>query len=100
MLELSISLCCLCLYVCAGHFLGVAASWLIQVGIEIYRFFSHMIKSKEEVDDVDTPEQLKLLATKVSSATIKCGASLVFASIGAGIGATLIRPSVGQWIGK
>ncbi|PQM33357.1 uncharacterized protein Pyn_18719 [Prunus yedoensis var. nudiflora] len=82
-----------------GHFLGVAASWLIQVGIEIYRFFSHMIKSKEEVDDIDTPEQLKLLATKVSSATIKCGASLVFASIGAGIGATLIRPSVGQWIG-
>lgn len=31
---------------------------------------------------------------------MRCSASLVFASVGAGIGATLFRPSVGQWIGK
>ncbi|KAM1116659.1 hypothetical protein TB2_007034 [Malus domestica] len=82
-----------------GHFLGVAASWLIQFGIEIYRYFSHTIKSREEVDDIDTAEQGKILGKKVTVTTLRCGASLVFASIGAGIGASLIRPSSGQWIG-
>lgn len=82
-----------------GHFLGVAASWIISVGIDIYRSFSPMINSKEEVDEIDTPQKLKLLGKKVSGTTIRCGASLIFASIGAGIGATLIRPSMGQWIG-
>lgn len=59
-----------------------------------------MINSKEEVDEIDTPQKLKLLGKKVSGTSIRCGASLIFASIGAGIGATLIRPSMGQWIGK
>lgn len=59
-----------------------------------------MINSKEEVDEIDTPQKLKLLGKNVSGTTIRCGASLIFASIGAGIGATLIRPSMGQWIGK
>ncbi|XP_068310737.1 uncharacterized protein [Pyrus communis] len=82
-----------------GHFLGVAASWLIQVGIDVYRYISCTIKSREEVDDIDTAEQVKILGKKVTVTTIRCGASLVFASIGAGIGASLIRPSSGQWIG-
>ncbi|KAG2728466.1 hypothetical protein I3843_01G201700 [Carya illinoinensis] len=80
-----------------GHFLGVAASWLVQVGIEIYRYISSLIK--EESDDLDKAEKIKFLGKKVAGATVRCSASLVFASIGAGIGATLIRPSVGQWIG-
>ncbi|XP_059455245.1 uncharacterized protein LOC132185492 [Corylus avellana] len=79
-----------------GHFLGVAATWLVQVGIEIYRYFSSMMK---ESDDVDKAEKVKLLGKKVSSATVRCGSSLVFASIGAGLGATFFRPSAGQWIG-
>lgn len=82
-----------------GHFLGVAASWLVQVGIEIYRFFSWMINSEEEIDRADKAQRAKLLGKKVTCTTVKCGASLVFASIGAGIGATLFRPSAGQWIG-
>lgn len=80
-----------------GHFLGVAATWLIQVGIEIYRCFSSIIK--EERDDVDKAERVKILGKKVSCATVRCGASLVFASIGAGLGATFFRPSAGQWLG-
>ncbi|GMY30987.1 Isopentenyl-diphosphate delta-isomerase [Fagus crenata] len=80
-----------------GHFLGVAASWLVQVGIEIYRFFSSIFKDGS--DDLDKEERVKILGKKVSCATVRCGSSLVFASIGAGIGATLIRPSIGQWIG-
>ncbi|KAM5584474.1 hypothetical protein ABKV19_004043 [Rosa sericea] len=82
-----------------GHFLGVAASWIISVGIDIYRTFKGMINSKEEVDEIDTPQKLKLLGNKVWGTTIRCGASLIFASIGAGIGATLFRPSTGQWVG-
>ncbi|XP_065862575.1 uncharacterized protein [Euphorbia lathyris] len=81
-----------------GHFLGVGASWLIQVGIEVYRFFSRLAKSEEENHNVDK-EQVTILGKKITGVTLRCGASLVFASVGAGIGATLIRPSTGQWIG-
>ncbi|XVF70867.1 hypothetical protein PTKIN_Ptkin11bG0196900 [Pterospermum kingtungense] len=81
-----------------GHLLGVAAAWIVQTGIEIYRCFSR-ITSSEESDEVNITEQAKLLGKKISGITIRCGASLVFASIGAGIGATLLRPSIGQWIG-
>lgn len=67
----------------------------------MYRYFSCIFNSKEdEIDKVDKAEQARVLGKKVSGASIRCGASLVFASIGAGIGATLIRPSLGQWIGK
>nr|GEV30780.1 hypothetical protein [Tanacetum cinerariifolium] len=62
-----------------GHFLAVAASWLVQVGIECYRC----------VRDI---QNLKMKG-KI------CGASLIFASIGAGIGATLLRPKIGLSLG-
>lgn len=83
-----------------GHFLGVAASWIVQIGIEIYRYFTRVMNSKEEESDsVDKAKEAKVLGKKAIGITIRCGASLVFASIGAGIGATLVRPSVGQWMG-
>ncbi|XP_039000658.1 uncharacterized protein LOC120126567 [Hibiscus syriacus] len=81
-----------------GHLLGVAAAWIVQTGIEIYKCFSRITNSKES-DGVNTTVQAKLLGKKISGVTISCGASLIFASVGAGIGATLIRPSIGQWIG-
>lgn len=84
----------------AGHFLGVLASWLVQVGIDVYCFFSRIYGSKEETEEVDIAEQLQLLGRKIYITTLRCGASLIFASIGAGIGAILIRPTMGQWIGK
>ncbi|CAA2956456.1 uncharacterized protein LOC111374187 [Olea europaea subsp. europaea] len=82
-----------------GHFLGILASWLVQVGIDIYRFFSSVSKSKEETCEVDKAEQDRILGKKVYGVTIRCGSSLIFASVGAGIGAALFRPSAGQWIG-
>lgn len=83
-----------------AHCLGVTATWIVQVGVEIYRSLSRLFGSKEdELEDVDPEKELRLLGKKVFGATLKCSSSLVFASIGAGIGATLIRPSVGQWIG-
>lgn len=74
-----------------GHCLGVLASWIVQVGIDICRLF----RSKD-----DSEEKVRLLGKKVYIATVRCGASLVFASIGAGIGASFLRPSTGQWIGE
>ena len=76
----------------------MAASWVVQVGIDIYRFFSGLFK--DDNVEVDKAELVQLIGKKVYGTTVRCGASLVFASIGAGIGATLFRPSAGQWIGK
>ncbi|XP_030471242.1 uncharacterized protein LOC115689368 isoform X1 [Syzygium oleosum] len=82
-----------------GQLLGTAATWLIQVGIETYRCLSSIFKSKEEDEEVDSVEQVIILGKKVHVITVKCSASLIFASIGAGLGATIMRPSLGQWIG-
>ncbi|GFP92091.1 hypothetical protein PHJA_001353200 [Phtheirospermum japonicum] len=93
-----------------GHFLGVFASWVVQVGIDIYRFFSSISKPRDDNDAIDAfdidvnnanyrAEQAEVLAKRLYGATVRCGASIIFASIGAGIGAILIRPSTGQWIG-
>jgi len=85
---------------CAGHMLGVAASWLVQVGIDLYRFFSSSFKVQNEDNDVDKTNEVGVLGQKIFITTVRCTSSLIFASIGAGIGATLVRPSLGQWIGK
>lgn len=68
----------------------------MQVGIDMWRFF----KSKQDDDTPDRSQKVKLLGRKISIVTVRCGASLVFASIGAGIGAMMFRPTTGQWIGK
>lgn len=82
-----------------GHCLGVLASWVVQIGIDLYRFFTSIFKTKEENETVDTKEQVRVLGHRVFGDTARCCASLICASIGAGIGATFIRPSAGQWIG-
>ncbi|XP_010545274.1 PREDICTED: uncharacterized protein LOC104817703 [Tarenaya hassleriana] len=91
-----------------GHCLGVAAAWIVQVGIETYRCLSPCIRRvrpnkdenpEEEEDQVEVTEQAKVLGKKIAGITVRCGASLVFAAIGAGICACIIRPSTGQWIG-
>ncbi|KAL5717685.1 hypothetical protein ACHQM5_010658 [Ranunculus cassubicifolius] len=87
--------CIVCRTTFRGHVLAAAASWLVQVGIEIYRCFSY----SPGLDDRVIAARLKLLAKKVFGVTIKCSASLAFASIGSGIGSTLIHPSVGAVIG-
>lgn len=87
----------------AGHFLGIAASWTVQVGIEIYRCLFRSVKPEEEEEEVEQvliSEKAKDLGNKVVGITVRCGASLVFAAIGAGICSCLIRPSMGQWIGE
>ncbi|GAB2284758.1 hypothetical protein Dimus_019212 [Dionaea muscipula] len=83
-----------------AHFLGVAASWIVQVGIDIYGSLSHLFSSKDEIEeDVDEKEDFKLLLKQIFAATLRCSSSLVFASIGAAIGSTFIHPSIGQWVG-
>ena len=88
------------IFVLTGHLLGVVASWAVQVGINIYGFLYTITKSKNDSDaTIDTTEEIKTLGKKVYGTSVRCVSSLVFASIGAGIGATLIRPSTGQWVG-
>ncbi|XP_057432366.1 uncharacterized protein LOC130725129 [Lotus japonicus] len=79
-----------------GHMLGVTASWVVQVGIRLCQFFTSM--SKNDVSDMNKDERTRLLRQKIFIATVRCHASLIFASIGGGIGATLFRPATGQWI--
>lgn len=57
-------------------------------------------EEEEEEEKVEISQQAKDLGNKVVGITVRCGASLVFAAIGAGICSCLIRPSTGQWIGK
>ncbi|GAB4845996.1 hypothetical protein Ancab_025000 [Ancistrocladus abbreviatus] len=82
-----------------AHCLGVAASWIVQVGIDIYRSLCRLVSSNDDIEEVNKKEEFQHLVKKVSAATVRCSSSLVFASIGAGIGATVIHPSAGQWIG-
>ncbi|XP_068497568.1 uncharacterized protein [Phaseolus vulgaris] len=78
-----------------GYMLGVSASWIVQVGIGLFQLF----KSKSNHEKLSNDVRIRLFKQKVFLATIRCNASLIFASIGAGIGASLIRPSVGQYVG-
>ncbi|CAI8616263.1 unnamed protein product [Vicia faba] len=80
-----------------GHTIGVAASWIVQVGVRVFQFFK--TKSRNDDGSINKAERNKIFKEKIYIATLKCNASLVFAAIGGGIGATLCRPSVGQWIG-
>ncbi|PIA51285.1 hypothetical protein AQUCO_01100253v1 [Aquilegia coerulea] len=82
-----------------GHILGCAAAWIVQVGIEMYDCLSYLIKNEEADKDVKV-ERIQLLGKKIAGATIRCGTSLIFASVAAGIGATLVHPSIGQRCGK
>ncbi|KAF9601189.1 hypothetical protein IFM89_017374 [Coptis chinensis] len=82
-----------------AHLLAVAASWLVKVGIEIYQCFSRLSYNEEEGDRVEKEEEFRLLGRRLVIITLKCGASLIFAPIGAAIGSTYFHPSIGQWIG-
>lgn len=92
-------------FMSTGHLLGVVASWVVQVGLDVYGFCSRTLKKSKKVsdeasDETDTTEQeVEILRKKMCGATVRCAGSLIFASIGAGIGATLFRPSSGQKIG-
>ncbi|KAF4368213.1 hypothetical protein F8388_022846 [Cannabis sativa] len=66
------------------------------------RFSTHLLNMKEEESEDEVKSvgnQIKVLGKKLCSTTIKCSSSLVFASIGSGIGAVLFRPSAGCWAG-
>ncbi|PWA81063.1 hypothetical protein CTI12_AA191180 [Artemisia annua] len=86
-----------------AQFLGYAASWLVQVGIECYRFVRDISKSNE-MDDVNVDakhkERVKILRDRVYYVTVRCCSSLISASIGSGISATLLCPSSGHSVGK
>lgn len=90
----------ICFPIGAAHCLGVAASWIVQVGVDIYKTLFRLFNSKEDIEEVKKAEEIQLLVGKIYAVTLKCSASLVFAAIGAGLGASCIHASYGQWIGK
>nr|GEU30175.1 hypothetical protein [Tanacetum cinerariifolium] len=79
-----------------GHFLGYAASWLVQVGIECYNFVRDISKKVDDIDVDAKHKRAKVLGERVYYVSVGCCLSLVSASIGAGMTATLFRPSFGQ----
>ncbi|GJR63499.1 hypothetical protein Tco_1505661 [Tanacetum coccineum] len=66
-----------------GKILGYAASWLVQVGIECYRYV-HDISKSNQVDDINVDakheERAKLLRKRVYYVTVRCCSSLISAS--------------------
>ncbi|PWA63227.1 hypothetical protein CTI12_AA354940 [Artemisia annua] len=85
-----------------GYFKGFAASWPVEVGIECYGCVRDIIKSRNEGGDVyvvHQGERAKVFGKRVCGKTARCGASLVFASIGVGLAANLSDPTTGQYIG-
>ncbi|KQJ86658.1 uncharacterized protein LOC100835754 [Brachypodium distachyon] len=80
------------------HTLGVAAAWVVQSIVQVYKCFVRKPDSDDDQELFDEMEKFRLFGRKIYSVTIKCGFSLVFASIGAGLGA-LLHSHHGQWIG-
>ncbi|GKB90374.1 hypothetical protein Tco_0962646, partial [Tanacetum coccineum] len=79
-----------------GQFLGYAASWLVQVGIECYSFVRDISKKVDDIDVDAKHKRAKVLGERVYYVSVGCCLSLVSASIGAGMTATFFRPSFGR----
>ncbi|KAK3163643.1 hypothetical protein QOZ80_1AG0006320 [Eleusine coracana subsp. coracana] len=79
-----------------AHALGVAAAWVVQSIIEVYRCFIR--KPRDDEESFEEVDKLRKFGGKILGITIKGCFSLVLASIGAGIGA-LVHPGHGQWFG-
>lgn len=88
----------------AGHALGVLANWVVQLVLDIYRYIRASFPTKKEEGRKqiaqDNNKDFNRLIRKTAGNTLKIGASLVLASVGAGLGTILIKPSTGTWIGK
>jgi len=85
-----------------AHALGVAAAWVVQSIIEVYRCFirkpSDETLPSDDEEQFDDMDKFRLFGRKVYGISIKSCFSLVLASVGAGIGA-LLHPVHGQWFG-
>ncbi|KAH6556135.1 hypothetical protein KP509_1Z202400 [Ceratopteris richardii] len=91
-----------------GQLLGIAATWLVNLLVDIYSYLSglHRRLTKMQVGDgcdVDyevEKEELAFLLRKTVGNTLKCGAALTISSVGAGVGVLVLHPSWGQRIGS
>lgn len=86
-----------------GQLLGIAASWLVQLLIDIYSYIRALYRRRRKmqtgIDYHVEKEELAFFLRKTVGNTLKCGAALALSSVGAGIGVVLIRPSWGQRFG-
>ncbi|TVU50192.1 hypothetical protein EJB05_01554, partial [Eragrostis curvula] len=79
-----------------AHALGVAAAWVVQSIVQVYRCFIR--KPCDEEESFEEVDKFIMFGRKVLGITIKSCFSLVLASVVAGIGA-LVHPVHGQWFG-
>ncbi|XP_024537624.1 uncharacterized protein LOC9649803 [Selaginella moellendorffii] len=86
-----------------AHALGVGASCLVQEVLDIYRsgrvIYIHRQNPGRAKGNKKEIDVLHSLARRTAGNSLKAVASLTCASIGAGCGAVLIKPSTGTWIG-
>ncbi|WVZ90289.1 hypothetical protein U9M48_036599 [Paspalum notatum var. saurae] len=83
-----------------AHALGVAAAWVVQSIIEVYKCFVRKPSEDDKPSDqqFEDMNKFKLFGWKIYGITVKSCFCLVLASVGAGIGA-LLHPGHGQWFG-
>ncbi|KAJ1265430.1 hypothetical protein BS78_08G076000 [Paspalum vaginatum] len=83
-----------------AHALGVAAAWVVQSIIEVYRCFIRKPSEDDQPSDqqFEDMNKFRLFGRKIYGITVKSSFCLVLASVGAGIGA-LLHPVHGQWFG-
>jgi len=74
---------------------------MVQLVLDIYRSISTSlyVRTKDGKPVGLDARELKRLARRTVGNTLKGIASLLLASLGAGLGTVLIRPSTGTWIG-
>lgn len=87
----------------AAQLLGVAANWIIQFVIDVANCLKSAFERRKEKNNRRLqiePEDLRKLAVRTAANSLRAGASLTFAAVGAGLGTVLVRPNSGTWIGK
>lgn len=89
-----------------AQLLGIAAGWLVQLLVDIFFCIRALYRRRRKLPAGSTVwfsqierEELVFLIRKTVGNTLKCGASLLLASIGSGLGVVLISSNWGQRIG-
>lgn len=89
-----------------GQLLGIAASWLVQLLLDIFFCIRALYRRRRKLPAGNTgwycqieQEELAFLLRKTVGNTLKCGASLALASVGGGLGVVMISSNWGQRIG-
>lgn len=87
-----------------GQLLGIAASWLVQLLLDIFFCIRAIYRQRRKLPAgfkgfAIEQDELAFLLRKTVGNTLKCGAALALASVGGSLGAVMIGSNWGQRIG-